>query len=118
MGSASLTDVVELSIAQDFSPFPGGRRREDGPFSGTKFRDDVLKPLLDDHESVVMVLDGVAGLPSSFWEEVFGGLVRNHIIDVTDLGKRLRLRTTDPELEVYIPLAYKYAKDVAEAGDA
>lgn len=106
---------VEVSIARDFSPFPGGRKRDDGPYSGTAFRDDVLRPLLEKHRQIVMILDGVAGLPSSFWEEVFGGLVRAGIVDVSEISDRLKVRTTDPELEVYIPLAYRYARDAAQA---
>ena len=115
MGGAPVTDFAELSIARDFSPFPGGRKREDGPYSGAIFREDVLRPLLVNDGHVMIDLDGVAGLPSSFWEEVFGGLIRNHIVSIRDIGTRLKLRTTEPELRIYIPMAYKYAQDVAQA---
>jgi uncharacterized protein DUF4325 len=113
-----VTQFAELSIAQDFTPFPGGRTREDGPFSGAYFRDEILGPLLADGGHVVINLDGVAGLPSSFWEEVFGGLIRESIVPIQEISTRLKLRTSEPELEVYIPMAYKYAKDVAEANAA
>jgi hypothetical protein len=108
-----MTNAVEFSIARQFSPFPGGRTRQDGPFSGVAFRDDVLRPLLQKHALVVLNLDGVAGLPSSFWEEVFGGLIRQEALQVSEIGERLKLRTSEPELQVYIPMAYKYAQDVA-----
>jgi hypothetical protein len=112
VGSAVVTRFAELSIARDFSPFPGGRQPEDGPFSGARFRDEVLRPLLSNGGHVVINLDGVAGLPSSFWEEVFGGMIRKQIAKIEDIGTRIRLRTSEPELEVYIPMAYRYAKDV------
>lgn len=104
-----------LSIAQRFSPFPGGRTRKDGPYSGAVFLEDVLLPALESNDLVVIDIDGVAGLPSSFWEEVFGGLVRRNAIDVAELGIRLKVRTTEPDLEVYRSLAYRYAEDEAQS---
>lgn len=117
MGGAPLSESFEVAIARDFSPFPGGRTRRDGQFSGAVFREDILRPALKHHKQVTLILDGVAGLPSSFWEEVFGGLVRAHILSASEIGNRLKLQTSDPELAVYIPMAYKYAKDVPVDGD-
>jgi hypothetical protein len=114
--SAPVTNEVEVSIARDFSPFPGGRHRKDGPFSGAIFRDDILAPLLRENASIVLNLDGVAGLPSSFWEEVFGGLIRRGYLRVDELGSRLKLRTSDPALQIYIPMALKFASAVPEPG--
>lgn len=108
-----MSSSAELSIAQDFSPFPGGRTRSDGPFNGVLFRDDILRPLLEANDEVTLILDGVAGLPSSFWEEVIGGLIRLGALRAEDIGNRLRIRTSQPELQVYIPMAFKYAKDVS-----
>lgn len=101
----------QISIADQFSPFPGGRYRKDGPYSGEAFREDILKPALRRYEVVTINLDGVAGLPSSFWEEVFGGAIRKRLITIDEVSKRLKLRTSEPELEVYCPLAYRYAKE-------
>ena len=64
-----------INLARDFTKFPGGRFRSDGPFSGEEFREDYLLPALQNYENVTVILDGVAGLPSSFQEEAFGGLV-------------------------------------------
>ena len=109
-----MSESFDLSIAQDFSPFPGGRTRRDGEFSGAVFRDTVLKPALERHSVVNLILDGVAGLPSSFWEEVFGGLIRNRILSLHEIGVRLKLQANDPDLKIYIPMALKYAKDVVD----
>ena len=110
-----MSRVKEFSISREFSAFPGGRTRNDGPFSGVRFRDEFLRHLLEDNDEVVLNLDGLAGLPSSFWEEVFGGLIRNKIVSIEQLGDRLKLKTSEPELQVYIPLAYRYAQDAAKA---
>jgi len=39
--------IVKVSIAKDFSEFPAGRENEDGPYSGQRFRDEILLPKLD-----------------------------------------------------------------------
>lgn len=67
-----------INIANDFSRYPAGRYRTDGPFSGERFREEILLPALE-HGPVVIVLDGVAGLPSSFFEEAIGGVVRSGV---------------------------------------
>lgn len=90
-----------ISIAQDFSRVPSGRFRTDGPHSGQKFREDVLVPALKAHDHLRIVLDGVAGLPSSFAEETFGGLVREHGFSPADLLKRLELVAETPRMRTY-----------------
>jgi len=70
---------TEIHIAKDFSKHPAGRFFEDGPFSGQKFRDELLIPLLNSIESddkFTIYLDGTRGYGSSFLEEAFGGVVR------------------------------------------
>jgi len=66
-----------IAIAKDFSRYPAGRFVTDGPFSGEKFREECLKPVLDCNESAEIDFNGVRGFGSSFLEEAFGGLVRS-----------------------------------------
>lgn len=61
----------------DFSRYPSGRVRADGPSSGEKFREEYLLPALKDFDRVIIEIDGINGYPSSFTEEAFGGLVRD-----------------------------------------
>lgn len=103
-----MADIAMISIARDFSPFPAGRKRGDGPFTGEKFREDLLQPKLARGVHVVLDIDGVEGLPSSFLEEVFGGLVRAGW-SPQDLRSALEFRVSDPELEVYPSLAWRFA---------
>ena len=81
-----------ISVANDFTPFPFGRYRAEGKHSGEAFREDVLWPLLERGEGVQVNLDGVlGGLGSSFLEEAFAGLLRVHRIPLHELQSRLRI---------------------------
>lgn len=90
-----------IDIAKDFSRFPSGRFRSDGPHSGEEFRDDLLAPALQTGDNVILVLDGVAGLPSSFREEAFGGLVRKHGFTPQALHGLLKLIANTPRMQSY-----------------
>lgn len=92
--------MVTIDIAHDFSRFPGGRYRSDGPNSGERFRDDILEPALRSGDAITLVLDGVRGLPSSFLEEAFGGLVRKSW-SCSDLTSRLHFVAASPQLKRY-----------------
>ena len=65
-----------FSIAKDFGPFAGPRRRVQGPHSGEALRGKLLK-FLDSHPGrIKIILDGTKGMGSSFLDEAFGGLIR------------------------------------------
>ena len=87
----------EIRIADDFSPTPAGRYRNDGPRSGEAFREDYLVPLLKENEIVVVYLDGGEGYGQGFLEEAFGGLIRVCNMDPDDLRNRLIIETDDEE---------------------
>lgn len=66
-----------FDLAKDFSRYPGGRFKAGGPNSGEELRDDYLGPLLERTGDLVVVnLSSALGVPVSFSEEAFGGLVR------------------------------------------
>jgi hypothetical protein len=96
--SEAMADQI-VSIA-DFSRYPAGRTRRDGPFSAERFRDDVLVPALkaavESHSRVVVKLDGVFGYSSSFLEETFGGLIRLNILRPDVVRRALVISTDDP----------------------
>lgn len=99
--------LTHISVSKDFSRTPGGRYREDGPFSGVEFREDFVEPSLKqailERHKLAIDLDGVSGYATSFLEETFGGLVRSlkqpvrqHLEIITKLPLRMR------EVEEYI----------------
>jgi len=92
------TEIATINVARDFSRYPAGRFTEDGPYSGARFRDEVLVPALAGPGQVRVELDGVLGYGSSFLEEAFGGLVRELCVDVDELKSRLVLISRDSSL--------------------
>jgi STAS-like domain of unknown function (DUF4325) len=87
--------VTRISIANDFSRVPAGRYKADGPFSGERFREELLLPMLRKGGRLEVELDGVEGYGSSFLEEAFGGLIRSGGYTAGELHERLSIRTED-----------------------
>lgn len=88
-------NVAKLVVTERFSEYPAGRYRVDGNFSGEVFREDYLIPLLKSHEAVSVDLDGAMGYGSSFLEEAFGGLVREHHFSPAQLKQKLRFKSDE-----------------------
>lgn len=97
-----MTTSKILSVAKDFSRFPAGRHRADGPYSGERFRDEKLLPALLSNTTVVVDLDGCLGYGSSFLEEAFGGLVREKTLSLEELQSKLDIRSSDSSLSTEI----------------
>lgn len=105
---------MNISIAKDFSDVPWGRSPDDSVFCGANFRDQHLFPALENNDKVVVSLDGVEGLGSSFLDEAFGGLVRIHKIPSKQLEAKLVVETTEPRLELYVQLIWDYIHEAAQ----
>lgn len=101
-----------ISIAKQFTQFPGGRYRRNGKGSGQEFREDFLVPLLKSGNSARIVLDGVSGYPPSFLEEAFGGLIREGFA-VEELKKHIEFSAT-PSFESYKHMIWSYVERAAQ----
>lgn len=110
-GSYPLPNPCSISIAKDFSETPYGRYREDGPESGEVFREEHLLPALK-RGSVELDIDGLDGLPSSFWEEALGGLVRRGL-KIDEIRNKLSIVCTDPELATFVRTGWRFIDDAA-----
>lgn len=89
---------ITINIASDFTPYPAGRFRSDGEYSGERFREEVLRPAFEnvDYDTITVDLDGAAGFGSSFLDEAFGGLVRSCGFAVSDVLRRLVVKSNRP----------------------
>ena len=103
-----------IHIARDFSPTPGGRFMKDGPYSGQEFRKKFLEPAVDQEQEVTVTLDDVAGLPSSFLEEAFGGLYRRANARPAFIDRCVRVTTERPALRPYLLLIERYRTEAKE----
>ena len=106
--------MVKIKICDDFSEAPGGRYIQEGEHSGEEFRDNILLPKFEEaeknNEMLEIDFDGGFGFGTSFLEEAFGGLVREH--HKKNVLKVIKIISTEDEM---IPeLITKYVKD-AEA---
>ena len=104
---------MTISIARDFSVIPGARFPEEGDFSGRDFRNNVLCPALRkaiaNNEVLTVVLDGTAGLGTSFLEESFGGLIRHDEFPLETLQRFINfVSNEDPD---YITEINQYMKE-------
>lgn len=106
-----------INVASQFSPFPAGRFRSDGEFSGERFRDELLRPALERDTEVTVVLAGTKGYGSSFLEEAFGGLVRYGHFSADELSRRLRIEAGDAAYEMYKRRAEKYIRQARFGAD-
>jgi len=72
--------MIKINIAKDYTEIPGGRYKNEFEFSGEDFRETILFPKYEEAikngEKLQINFDGGYGYPSSFLEEVFGGLKR------------------------------------------
>jgi len=81
--------MITYHFAKEFTRYPGGRLRKDGPWSGQQFREDVLLKLLAEHDVVRVDLSGARGFGSSFLDEAFG-----------EAAKRLGVKKVKESLEL------------------
>jgi STAS-like domain of unknown function (DUF4325) len=94
-----------INVAQEFTPYPAGRFRRHGKFTGEVFRDDILIPALNAYDVVKIDFNGTEGVRSSFLDEAFGGLIRIAHLSA-DKVRRIFIvpdeRSTALEVESYI----------------
>jgi hypothetical protein len=87
-------NVKTISVARDFSETPAGRHKDNGPYTGQSFREDFLVPALNSYDYVIVDLDGTLGYGSSFLEEAFGGLIREHSFKLALLNEKLEIKSS------------------------
>lgn len=94
-----MNKTILLVVAKEFSPTPGFRNKEEGPFPADEFRNKFLFPKLKDainnNDILLVDLDGSAGYGTSFLEEAFGGLIRECKLAYQDIMAHLHLKSDD-----------------------
>jgi hypothetical protein len=110
-----MTPIHKIDIARDFSRFPGGRSVNDGPHSGEEFLSKLLVPAVQEAKrsggQVVIVVDDVAGLPASFLDEAFGGLIRRKILTSEEADRIIVVEAKSMRVKVYENIIRNYLKN-------
>ena len=101
-------DLLRISLADDFYPFPGGRYPNDGEFNATRFRDEILVPALKTGKVVEVSLDGVGAVAASFLEEAFGCWSKVDELELSYVQDHLRIVSTEGVLEDHERLSHRY----------
>ena len=111
--------TLRINIAEEFSPMPFGRYRDDGEKSGEAFREDILYPricvAIEKQEILEIDLTGMCGLAASFLEEAFGGLVREKGLDSDDILRTIKFLPEKSYFDLYIELTKEYIKEAKVA---
>lgn len=102
---------ANISIAKSFSEAPAGRYLTDGPYSGQRFREEILFPALQENDSVAVDLDGTLGYGSSFLEEAFGGLIREQGMTLNELNNKLQIKSSR---QLYLRRVMQYLDDAEQ----
>lgn len=106
--------MITINIKKDFSDMPGGRYEKEGPYSGEEFRKKILLPKYNEAEQTNQELqinfDDCYGFATSFLEEAFGGMVREH--NKKGILSRIKIISNDDEtiqdlIEKYVKAAEK-----------
>lgn len=109
---------IKIKISEDYTKTPGGRTNQNGPYSGTEFRDTMLIPKLKEvinkGGKLVVDFDGLYGCGVSFLEESFGGLIRKGFL-YSDIKKHIKYIANEddtivPKIEKYLKEANKNEK--------
>jgi hypothetical protein len=100
-----------INIA-DFSRYPTGRDDGDGAFNGTRFRADFLLPAMreafETGSKVIVSLDDVNSLGSSFLEEAFGGLIRKEHLPKEKVKSTLEVITVRASFQRHVDAIWRY----------
>lgn len=103
-----MASIRTINLAE-FALLPGGRSKAISTHSAEEFRDDVVLPTLQKEHKIVINLDGIVTVGSSFLEEVFGGIVRKlKIKSSNDFDSRIEIKTKRSD---WLLEANEYIKD-------
>lgn len=106
-----------IDIGKDYCMTPAGRHRLDGEYSGQRFLEEYLLPLLRENQHLTIVLDSARGYGSSFLEEAFGGLIRHGHYTESEVHSKITLVANKSSHIRFIGIINKYLREEQERQD-
>ena len=108
--------AMYLNIAREFSPLPLGRFRASGNKTGQAFREDILYPkiceAIKNKDTLEVDFKYMVRLGSTFLEESFGGLVREHGMNPDEVLKTIKF-LQGRNLHLWVELTEEYIQEAA-----
>ena len=108
--------AMYLNIAKEFTPIPIGRFRNSGDKSGQAFREDILYPkiceAIKNKDTLEVDFKDMVRLGSTFLEESFGGLVREHGMNPDEVLKTIKF-LPGRNLHLWVELTEEYIQEAA-----
>lgn len=98
-----MSNIKKIKIATDYSKTVKGRYHpKDGKYTGQRFREELIEPIFNKYDKIIIDLDDLYGYPSSFREEAFGGLARK--LGINEVLNKLEFICTDepPVIDVIL----------------
>lgn len=81
---------ITLDVSE-YTDMPIGRDSKDGTKNGSDYRDNYVKPALEEYSLVKIDFNNTLGAAPSFLEELFGGLVRAGLINRKSFHERIEV---------------------------
>lgn len=88
-----------FSIADHFTKYPGGRRKEEGPYSA-ELLTELLLPAFEQYDQVHLFMDGTRGYGASFLDELFCRLRARYPLH--EFREKIRIYTSSEEMKKFI----------------
>jgi hypothetical protein len=108
---------MKINIREEFGYAPGPRYIREGDLSAELFRREFLLPAMKKaiQEKVILTVDvdGTAGFGKSFFEESFGGLIREEGLDYKDIVDHLEVISNEEVIhkeKIYFHLKKAHAE--------
>ena len=109
--------ALHLSIAEDFSSTPTGKLNEYSTRSGEVFRQYTLYPILceamKNKQRLHINFVGIDGMTSSFLEEAFGGLVREHNLTPDEVLQTIEFLPQKSHFDFSIKIAKEHVQEAS-----
>ena len=73
---------IEYNFAKEFSPYPGPREENIGPFSGERFREEILEKYFQAQQPLLLNIDDTKiSFGPSFLSESFGLFAKKYSLE-------------------------------------
>ncbi len=74
--------MIKYNFIEQFTKYPGPRFIRLGKYSGEQFREEVLKPIFENDESIDIDGTGVLGFGPSFLDEAFSPIACKYGLEI------------------------------------